>query len=106
MGGIKILIMGAHPDDVEFGMGGSVLTFADRGAAVTICVLTRGEVGTYGTPEVRESEMRRAAQAAGAQIRGAPCSELSRMLATVFEFARHAGAPPRCPRATALGTLS
>jgi bacillithiol biosynthesis deacetylase BshB1 len=68
MGEARILVFGAHPDDVEFGMGGSVLSFIDRGARVAICVLTRGESGTYGTPEVREAEMRRAAATAGAEI--------------------------------------
>ncbi len=64
----RILVFGAHPDDVEFGMGGSILAFVDQGAAVSICVLTRGESGTYGTPAVREAEMRRAAATAGAEI--------------------------------------
>jgi LmbE family N-acetylglucosaminyl deacetylase len=63
-----ILIFGAHPDDVEFGMGASVLKFVDQGETVSICVLTRGEAGTYGSPQDREREMRRAAQMAGASI--------------------------------------
>ena len=66
MGGI--LIFGAHPDDVEFGMGGSILKFADQGVSVSICVLTRGEAGTFGTRESREAEMRKAAAMSGATI--------------------------------------
>jgi N-acetylglucosamine malate deacetylase 1 len=61
-----ILIFGAHPDDVEFGMGGSLLRFIEQGVEVSICVLSRGEVGTFGTPEQREGEMRAAAAKAGA----------------------------------------
>jgi N-acetylglucosamine malate deacetylase 1 len=63
-----ILIFGAHPDDVEFGMGASLLKFVDQGETVSICVLTRGEAGTYGTPADREREMRRAAEMVGASI--------------------------------------
>jgi N-acetylglucosamine malate deacetylase 1 len=66
MGGI--LVFGAHPDDVEFGMGASLLKFVDQGASVSLCVLTRGEAGTFGRPEEREREMRKAAEVAGASI--------------------------------------
>ncbi len=63
-----MLVVGAHPDDAEFGMGASILKFIDQGAHLTICVLTRGESGTYGTPVEREAEMRHAAREAGADI--------------------------------------
>jgi LmbE family N-acetylglucosaminyl deacetylase len=66
MGGV--LVFGAHPDDAEFGMGASLLKFADQGAKISICVLTRGEVGTFGSPEVREQEMRSAAAVVGATL--------------------------------------
>ena len=65
---MEVLVFGAHPDDAEFGMGASIVKFVDEGARVSICVLTRGEAGSYGTPEEREQEMRRAASDAGAQL--------------------------------------
>jgi N-acetylglucosamine malate deacetylase 1 len=56
-----ILIFGAHPDDIEFGMGGTVLTLAKEYKVVNV-VLSRGEMGTHGTPEIREKEMKEAAK--------------------------------------------
>lgn len=64
----RILIIGTHPDDVEFGMGASLLKFADEGHEPALCVLTRGEAGTFGSPADREREMRAAAAMAGAAI--------------------------------------
>jgi len=63
-----ILVFGAHPDDAEFGMGASMVKFARHGASVALCVLTRGEAGTYGTAEQREGEMRAAAARIGGEL--------------------------------------
>jgi N-acetylglucosamine malate deacetylase 1 len=63
-----ILVFGAHPDDAEFGMGASLVKFVRSGASVTVCVLTRGEAGTYGTAEKREAEMRAAAAKLGGAL--------------------------------------
>jgi bacillithiol biosynthesis deacetylase BshB1 len=63
-----ILVFGAHPDDAEFGMGASMVKFARAGATVAVCVLTRGEAGTFGTAEQREGEMRAAAEMLGGEI--------------------------------------
>jgi bacillithiol biosynthesis deacetylase BshB1 len=63
-----ILVFGAHPDDAEFGMGASMVKFVRSGASVTVCVLTRGEAGTFGTPEQREGEMRNAAARMGGEL--------------------------------------
>jgi N-acetylglucosamine malate deacetylase 1 len=63
-----ILVFGAHPDDAEFGMGASMVKFARSGASVAVCVLTRGEAGTFGTAEQREQEMRTAAGRLGAEL--------------------------------------
>jgi N-acetylglucosamine malate deacetylase 1 len=63
-----VLVFGAHPDDAEFGMGASMAKFVRCGASVAVCVLTRGEAGTYGTPVQREAEMRSAAARLGAVI--------------------------------------
>jgi len=63
-----ILVFGAHPDDAEFGMGASLVKFVRTGASVAVCVLTRGEAGTFGTAEQRENEMRVAAQKLGGEL--------------------------------------
>ncbi len=63
-----ILVFGAHPDDAEFGMGASLVKFVRSGASVAVCVLTRGEAGTFGTAEQREREMRAAAEKLGGEI--------------------------------------
>jgi N-acetylglucosamine malate deacetylase 1 len=63
-----ILVFGAHPDDAEFGMGASMVKFVRSGASVAVCVLTRGEAGTFGTPEGREKEMRAAAEKLGSSL--------------------------------------
>jgi len=63
-----ILVFGAHPDDAEFGMGASLVKFVTSGATVAVCVLTRGEAGTFGTPLQREGEMRDAARKLGGDI--------------------------------------
>jgi bacillithiol biosynthesis deacetylase BshB1 len=63
-----ILVFGAHPDDAEFGMGASMVKFVRSGATVALCVLTRGESGTFGTPEQREHEMKAAAEMLGGEL--------------------------------------
>ena len=63
-----ILVFGAHPDDAEFGMGASMVKFVRSGASVALCVLTRGESGTFGTPEEREREMKAAAAMLGSEL--------------------------------------
>jgi LmbE family N-acetylglucosaminyl deacetylase len=63
-----ILVFGAHPDDAEFGMGASMVKFVRSGISVALCVLTRGEAGTFGTPDQREAEMRAAASRLGGEL--------------------------------------
>ena len=62
----NILCIGAHPDDVEIGMGGSVASFADRGNNVLILDLTDGEPTPNGNPEIRSKESKKAAEILGA----------------------------------------
>jgi LmbE family N-acetylglucosaminyl deacetylase len=62
-----ILILSAHPDDGDFGMGGTLLKLAKR-YKVAHVILTRGEAGTYGTPEEREREAKDAGRLAGCSV--------------------------------------
>ncbi len=66
---VDILAFGAHPDDVEIGAGGFLAKEAALGYKVGIVDLTRGEMGTRGTPEVRAVEADSAAQILGASWR-------------------------------------
>jgi LmbE family N-acetylglucosaminyl deacetylase len=60
---VKILAVGAHPDDVELGCGGTLALFKKREHEVYVLVLTRGEAS--GDPEVREHECKVAAEIIG-----------------------------------------
>lgn len=53
---IAILAIAAHPDDVELCAAGTLLTQKELGYTTGILNLTRGEMGTRGTPEIREKE--------------------------------------------------
>ena len=66
---MKILIFGAHPDDVELSVGGIAARHADLGHHIEICDLTAGEMGSNGTPEVRLTEGEKAAKILGASAR-------------------------------------
>ncbi len=63
---LDALAVGAHPDDVELGCGGTLALLAEAGRRVGIVHLTRGEAGTRGTVEGRRREAERAAAALGA----------------------------------------
>src|SRR5437660_8679048 len=68
----RILVVVAHPDDVDFGAAGSVATWTDQGIQVSYCLCTDGDAG--GSDEsVSRSEMariRRAEQTAAAATVG------------------------------------
>ena len=57
---IDVLAIGAHPDDVELGCGGTMLRLRDAGCRSVVLDLTRGERGSRGTPETRAEEASRA----------------------------------------------
>lgn len=61
--------VGAHPDDVEIGMGGTVAVMTSAGARVAIVDLTDGEPTPHGTPELRAAESAEAARVLGAERR-------------------------------------
>jgi bacillithiol biosynthesis deacetylase BshB1 len=63
-----ILAFGPHPDDIEFGCAAILIKEIAKGSAVKLLVLSRGEAGTAGTPEIREQESRAAAKLIGAEI--------------------------------------
>jgi N-acetylglucosamine malate deacetylase 1 len=65
----EVAVFGAHPDDAEMGMGGTIAKFARAGRRVVIVSLTRGESGTYGTAEERAHEAARAASVLGCDQR-------------------------------------
>ncbi len=66
---LDILAIGAHPDDVELGCAGTIAKEIDHGKKVGILDLTRGELGTRGTPEIRDQESKRASKILGVSIR-------------------------------------
>ena len=65
----KILAIGAHPDDIEFGCGGVLLAEAARGNRIDLYVCSRGESSSNGTPAERETETRSAAALLGATLK-------------------------------------
>jgi bacillithiol biosynthesis deacetylase BshB1 len=58
---LDVLIFAAHPDDAEIGMGGTICRLSQTGHKVGIIDLTKGELGTRGTPELRQTEAFQAA---------------------------------------------
>lgn len=60
-----VLAIGAHPDDVELGCGGTVARLAAAGRRVAILDLTAGESATRGTPALRRREAAEAAAILG-----------------------------------------
>ena len=68
----RILVVAAHPDDVDFGTAGSVATWTDAGIEVSYCIVTDGDAGGFD-PAVPRSEIpsiRRAEQTAAAKTVG------------------------------------
>ena len=63
---VDILAFGAHPDDVELGAGGTLIRAARAGAKTGVITLTRGEMGTRGTPAARAAEFDAASAVMGA----------------------------------------
>lgn len=62
---IDILAFGAHPDDVEISCGGTLLRYAGEGKQIAIVDLTRGELGTRGSGDLRMEECKAASQILG-----------------------------------------
>ena len=66
---VDILAFGAHPDDIELGCGGTIVRAVSQGKKVGLVDLTRGELGTRGTAEIRDREAKAAATVLGASFR-------------------------------------
>ncbi|MBC3759520.1 bacillithiol biosynthesis deacetylase BshB1 [Hyunsoonleella sp. SJ7] len=66
---VDILAIGAHPDDVELGCGGTIAKEIAYGKKVAIIDLTRGELGTRGSAEIRASESEEASKILGVETR-------------------------------------
>lgn len=66
---LDILAFGAHADDVEIGMAGTIAKYAAQGKKIGICDLTNAELSSNGTVERRKQEAVSAAKALGIQVR-------------------------------------
>lgn len=66
---LDILAVGAHPDDVELSCAATLAKEISLGKKVGILDLTRGEMGTRGTAEIRDREAKEAANILGVTIR-------------------------------------
>ena len=66
---LDILVLPVHPDDAELGCAGTVLKHIALGHKVGIADLTRGELGTRGTAEIRDKEAARSAEILGLHVR-------------------------------------
>jgi len=67
---LDLLVIAAHPDDAEISVGGTLLAAKARGLKTGVLDLTRGEMGTFGTPETRAQEAAAASQVLGLDWRG------------------------------------
>ena len=57
---LDLLAIAAHPDDVELTCGGTLIKMAQMGYKTGVLDLTRGEMGTRGTPKIRQEEAAKA----------------------------------------------
>ncbi len=66
---MNFLCIGAHPDDVEIGMGGTAAALSEQGHKVFVLDLTNGEPTPHGTPEIRAAESANSAMILGVDRR-------------------------------------
>ncbi|MDW3209876.1 MAG: bacillithiol biosynthesis deacetylase BshB1 [Reichenbachiella sp.] len=66
---LDVLVFAAHPDDAELSCGGTILSLIASGKKVGLVDFTRGEMGTRGTPEIRDAEAEAASEILGLTIR-------------------------------------
>ena len=53
----SVLAVGAHPDDVEEGCGGTLAKFASMGTRITILTVTNGDKGSFDSPEITAADV-------------------------------------------------
>ena len=91
MTSVDILAFGPHPDDIEIGFAGTIALHTAAGFSVGMCDLTRGELGSNGTPAEREAEGEAARVVLGAAWRrnlGWPDGGITGDLLQVSDVAR------------------
>ena len=66
---LDILVLPVHPDDAELGCACTIVKEISNGRSVGMSDRTRGELGTRGTPEIREQEATAAAKIMGVAVR-------------------------------------
>src|SRR5437762_10494546 len=66
---VDVLFISAHADDTELSCGGTIVKMAKDGLRVGMIDLTRGEMGTRGTPRERAREAASSARILGAAFR-------------------------------------
>jgi bacillithiol biosynthesis deacetylase BshB1 len=93
---LDLLAFGPHPDDIEIGMGGTIARHTADGYRVGLCDLTRGELGSNGSPDDRLAEGEAARAVLGAVTRvnlGLPDGNLSpddgSQIARIVDCVRH-----------------
>jgi LmbE family N-acetylglucosaminyl deacetylase len=65
---LPLLAFGAHPDDIEFACGAVIAKETRLGRSVHFVICSRGEAGSYGTPNQRVSEAKKSAKLLGATV--------------------------------------
>jgi bacillithiol biosynthesis deacetylase BshB1 len=66
---LDVLAIFSHPDDAELTVAGTLLKLKSLGYRTGVCDMTRGEMGTRGTPEIRAREALDAARILGLDVR-------------------------------------
>lgn len=66
---LDVLVFAAHPDDAELACGGTILSLIASGQKVGLVDFTRGEMGTRGTPEIRDAEAADSSKILGLTVR-------------------------------------
>ena len=66
----RLLVVTAHPDDVDFGAAGTIATLTDRGVQVTYCLVTDGQAGGFddSIPRPKMAAIRREEQTEAAPM--------------------------------------
>ncbi|EDM33919.1 hypothetical protein PBAL39_06011, partial [Pedobacter sp. BAL39] len=66
---LDLLVLAVHPDDAELGCSGTIAKHIALGKKVGIVDFTRGELGTRGSAEIRDTEAAASAEILGLHVR-------------------------------------